>query len=138
YVAALAARVGAGKQIVVLHSVASFFVSRVDTETDKRLEELATRVPEQAEAARALLGKAAIANAKLAYRLFQQEIASSRWKSIESRGGTRQRPLWASTSTKNPVYRDVMYVERLIGPDTVNTMPPQTIEAFRDHGDVRR
>ena len=138
YMAGLEDRVGAGKQIAALHSVASFFVSRVDTETDKRLEELATRVPEQAEAARALLGKAAIANAKLAYRLFQQEIASSRWKSIESRGGTRQRPLWASTSTKNPVYRDVMYVERLIGPDTVNTMPPQTIEAFRDHGDVRR
>ena len=87
---------------------------------------------------KALQGKAAIANAKLAYRLFQSEIASPRWQALASQGATVQRPLWASTSTKNPAYRDVMYVEELIGPDTVNTMPPQTIEAFRDHGIVKR
>jgi len=106
--------------------VASFFVSRVDTEIDKRL----TQVD--------LKGKAAIANAKLAYALFQQKFAGSAWDDLVRRGARVQRPLWASTSTKNPAYRDVMYVEQLIGPDTVNTMPVATIDAFRDHGDVVR
>src|ERR1044071_5422548 len=82
--------------------------------------------------------KAAIANAKLAYALFQKQVATPRWKALAAKGATVQRPLWASTSTKNPAYRDVMYVEQLIGPDTVNTMPPQTITAFLDHGDVKR
>jgi transaldolase len=120
-------RVKAGKDISAIHSVASFFVSRVDTEIDKRLGNND-----------ALKGKAAIANAKLAYALFQQQIATPRWKALAAKGGSVQRPLWASTSTKNPAYRDVMYVEQLIGPDTVNTMPPATIEAFRDHGKTAR
>ena len=137
YMAVLEDRIAAGKQIDTIHSVASFFVSRVDSEVDKRLEAAAKTSPDSA-VLKALQGKAAIANAKLAYRLFQSEIASPRWKALASQGATVQRPLWASTSTKNPAYRDVMYVEELIGPDTVNTMPPQTIEAFRDHGIVKR
>ena len=137
YMSGLEDRIAAGKRISTIHSVASFFVSRVDTEVDKRLEELLKRSPGESEA-RELMGAAAIANAKLAYRLFQREISSRRWKAIEAKGGTLQRPLWASTSTKNPAYRDVRYVEELIGPNTVNTMPPQTIDAFRDHGNVRR
>jgi len=138
YVAGLQDRVQAGKDISTIHSVASFFVSRVDTEIDKRLEASIAKTPANQQTLKALEGKAAIANAKLAYRLFQSEIASPRWKALASKGATVQRPLWASTSTKNPAYRDVMYVEDLIGPDTVNTMPPQTIEAFRDHGVVAR
>jgi transaldolase len=127
YMKGLEARVKAGKAITDIHSVASFFVSRVDTEVDKRLG-----------SNDAIKGKAAIANAKLAYALFQKEFSSARWKALAAKGGNVQRPLWASTSTKNPAYRDVMYVEELIGPDTVNTMPPATIEAFRDHGKVAR
>ena len=123
----LEARVKAGKDISTIHSVASFFVSRVDSEVDKRL---ATND--------ALKGKAAIANAKLAYALFQKETGTPRWKALAAKGASVQRPLWASTSTKNPAYRDVMYVEQLIGPNTVNTMPPATIDAFRDHGKVAR
>ena len=136
YVAGLEDRVGAGKDIATIHSVASFFVSRVDTEVDKRID--ANKKGDNQQTLESLRGKAAIANAKLAYRLFQTEIASPRWKALASRGANVQRPLWASTSTKNPAYRDVMYVEELIGPDTVNTMPPQTIDAFRDHGIVKR
>ncbi|HMA24468.1 MAG TPA: transaldolase [Gemmatimonadaceae bacterium] len=138
YVAGLQDRVQAGKEISAIHSVASFFVSRVDTEIDKRLEASIAKTPANQKTLKSLEGKAAIANAKLAYKLFQSEIASPRWKALASSGATVQRPLWASTSTKNPAYRDVMYVEELIGPDTVNTMPPQTIEAFRDHGIVAR
>ena len=136
YMSGLEDRVAAGKDISTLHSVASFFVSRVDTEVDKRLDALAKQSGDTA--ASNLMGKAAIANAKLAYRLFQRECNAPRWKALEARGATVQRPLWASTSTKNPSYRDVRYVEELIGPNTVNTMPPQTIDAFRDHGEVRR
>ena len=128
YMDGLEERVKAGKDISKIHSVASFFVSRVDTEVDKRL----------GENNKALQGKAAIANAKLAYKLFQDQMASPRWKALAGKGANVQRPLWASTSTKNPAYRDVMYVEELIGPDTVNTMPPATIDAFRDHGVVKR
>jgi transaldolase len=120
-------------------SVASFFVSRVDTEVDKRLDALMPQLS-GADRARAveLHGRAAIANAKLAYRLFQREFRSPRWAALRERGARVQRPLWASTSTKNPAYRDVMYVEQLIGPHTVNTMPPATVDAFRDHGVVAR
>jgi transaldolase len=107
-------------------SVASFFVSRVDTEADKRLE----GHPE-------LQGKLAIANAKLAYEHFLETFKGPRWDFLAGKGATTQRCLWASTSTKNPAYRDVLYVEELIGPDTVNTMPLETIEAFQDHGEVR-
>jgi transaldolase len=138
YMAGLEDRVAAGKDITKIHSVASFFVSRVDTETDKRLDAAAKANPGEAGALEALKGKAAIANAKLAYKLYQEQIASPRWMALSAKGATLQRPLWASTSTKNPAYRDVMYVEQLIGPNTVNTMPPQTVDAFRDHGNVAR
>jgi len=137
YMSGLEDRIKAGKQIDSIHSVASFFVSRVDSEIDKRLD-AAAKTSSNAAALKSLQGKAAVANAKLAYRLFQTEIATPRWAALAAQGATVQRPLWASTSTKNPAYRDVMYVEELIGPDTVNTMPPQTIEAFRDHGIVKR
>jgi transaldolase len=138
YIGGLEDRVAAGKDIATLHSVASFFVSRVDSEIDKRLDAAAKSAPDKAQTLAALKGKAAIANAKLAYRLFQAETSTPRWKALAARGANVQRPLWASTSTKNPEYRDVMYVEELIGPDTVDTVPPATIEAFRDHGAVER
>ena len=109
-------------------SVASFFVSRVDTEADKRLEALGNTK---------LQGKLAIANAKLAYEHYLEAFSGPRWDYLAGKGATKQRCLWASTSTKNPAYRDVMYVEELIGPETVNTMPLETIEAFQDHGEVR-
>jgi transaldolase len=109
-------------------SVASFFVSRVDSEADKRLE--AVGKPK-------LQGKLAIANAKLAYQHYLQAFSGPRWEYLEGKGAKKQRCLWASTSAKNPAYRDVMYVEELVGPETVNTMPLETIEAFQDHGEVR-
>jgi transaldolase len=109
--------------------VASFFVSRVDTETDKRLDELGG----DAMKLKGLLG---IANAKLAYQNYLEVFAGPRWEALEAKGATKQRCLWASTSTKNPEYRDVMYVEELIGPETVDTMPEETMVAFQDHGKV--
>jgi transaldolase len=109
-------------------SVASFFVSRVDTEADRRLDESGGHDE--------LKGKLAVANAKLAYQRYKEIFAGQRWQALEEKGATPQRCLWASTSTKNPEYRDVMYVEELIGSDTVNTMPEETIEAFQDHGEV--
>jgi transaldolase len=112
-------------------SVASFFVSRVDTKVDARLEAIGS--PE----ALALRGRAAVANAKLAYRRFGELFGPSSFQTLSSRGAKVQRPLWASTSTKNPEYRDVVYVEELIGPDTVNTLPVVTMDAFRDHGEPR-
>jgi transaldolase len=114
-----------------VRSVASFFVSRVDTETDKRLDAIGT------EEALALRGKLAIANAKLAYENYKQAFSGARWEALEAKGALPQRCLWASTSTKNAAYRDVLYVEELIGPHTVNTMPEETILAFQDHGEVR-
>jgi transaldolase len=111
-------------------SVASFFVSRVDTEADKRLDAIGT------EEALALRGKLAIANAKLAYQHYKVIFSGERWDELAAKGATKQRCLWASTSTKNPEYRDVMYVEELLGPETVNTMPLETIRAFQDHGRV--
>jgi len=113
-------------------SVASFFVSRVDTEVDRRLEAIGT--PEALE----LRGKAAVAQAKLAYRQFGETFSGPRWEALASRGARVQRPLWASTSTKNPAYPDTLYVDELIGPDTVNTLPDATIEAFSDHGTLAR
>jgi transaldolase len=110
-------------------SVASFFVSRVDTETDKRLDAIGGHDH--------LKGRLAIANAKLAYQRYKEIFAGPRWEPLKAKGATPQRCLWASTSTKNPEYRDVMYVEELIGPETVDTMPKETIEAFQDHGVVR-
>jgi transaldolase len=114
-----------------VHSVASFFVSRVDSEADKRLEAIGSKE------ALALRGKLAIANAKIAYEHYQQAFSGERWAFLAGKGANPQRCLWASTSTKNPEYRDVMYVEELVGPNTVNTMPAETIRAFQDHGDVR-
>ena len=114
-----------------VHSVASFFVSRVDTEADKRLEAVGSKD------ALALRGKLAIANAKLAYEHYEEAFSGPRWEFLAGKGANPQRCLWASTSTKNPAYRDVMYVEELIGPQTVNTMPEETIRAFQDHGEVR-
>jgi transaldolase len=139
YLAGLEDRVKKNQPIDGIASVASFFVSRVDTEIDKRLDALIARAigPER-DRLKTLKGRAAIANAKLAYRLFTRKFAGPRWDALVKQGARVQRPLWASTSTKNPEYRDVMYVEELIGPDTVNTMPPATIEAFRDHGAVER
>jgi transaldolase len=139
YMAGLEDRVKAHQPIDGLASVASFFVSRVDSEIDKRLDGLVAKAPPaEKERLQMLKGRAAIANAKLAYRLFQQKFAGPRWEALAKQGARVQRPLWASTSTKNPAYRDVMYVEELIGPDTVDTMPPATIDAFKDHGVVAR
>jgi transaldolase len=139
YLAGLEDRLAAGKSIERVASVASFFVSRVDTEVDKRLDKLAANASgAERDRILALRGKAAIANAQLAYKLFREEFSSPRWAPLKAAGARLQRPLWASTSSKNPAYRDVLYVEQLIGPDTVNTMPPATIEAFRDHGEVNR
>lgn len=118
-------------------SVASFFVSRVDTLVDKLLAAKADADPSQAERIHALQGKAAIANAKLAYELFASIFYGERFAPYRAQGAQVQRPLWASTSTKNPKYRDVVYAEALIGKDTVDTMPPATVEAFADHGEVR-
>jgi transaldolase len=121
-------------------SVASFFVSRVDTEVDRRLETFATQTPDSELAAklRASLGTAAVAQAREAYRIFKERFTGPRWEALAQKGAKVQRLLWASTSTKNPAYPDLMYVDQLIGPDTVNTMPDQTIEAFLDHGTVAR
>jgi transaldolase len=130
YIRGLERLVESGGDPSTVASVASFFVSRVDTEGDKRLEAIGT------EAALALRGKLAIANAKLAYQNYKRVFSGERWERLVAAGATRQRCLWASTSTKNPDYRDVMYVEELIGPETVNTMPKETIEAFQDHGEI--
>ena len=139
YMAGLEDRVKARQPIDGLASVASFFVSRVDTEIDKRLDAMIAKAqPAEKERLQLLKGRAAIANAKLAYRLFRQKFSGPRWEALAKQGARVQRPLWASTSTKNPAYRDVMYVEELIGPDTVDTMPPATIEAFADHGAVEK
>jgi transaldolase len=128
YIRGLERLVAAGGDPSAVASVASFFVSRVDTETDRRLDENGGHDE--------LRGKLAIANAKLAYQRYGELFTGERWAFLESKGATPQRPLWASTSTKNPDYRDVMYVEDLIGPMTVNTMPEETITAFQDHGKV--
>ncbi len=138
YIAGLEQRVAAGHAINHIGSVASFFVSRVDAAIDKQLETMASADPSSASTLRALQGKAAIANAKLAYRLFTASFSGSRWRALTAHGARVQRPLWASTSTKNPAYRDVIYVEELVGPNTVNTLPPATLEAFRDHGETRQ
>lgn len=133
YIKGLEKRLASGQSVAGIASVASFFVSRVDVNIDEQLSKL-----ENAE----LQGKAAIANAKLAYAQFQevfgQNRPNERWSKLEAAGAQVQRPLWASTGTKNPDYSDVLYVDTLIGPHTVNTMPPKTLEAFQDHGTVSR
>jgi transaldolase len=120
---------GGGDPRGKLASVASFFVSRVDTEADKRLDQIGGHDE--------LKGKLAIANAKLAYQTYREVFSTPEWEELEAKGATKQRCLWASTSTKNPEYRDVLYVEELVGPDTVNTMPRETVEAMLDHGEIR-
>jgi len=137
YLTGLEQRVAAGLPVDRIASVASFFVSRVDTKVDGRLSEIIDRGDAHAEKAQSLLGKAAIANARLAYAKYQEVFGSLRFQALKAQGARIQRPLWASTSTKNPAYRDVLYVEELVGPDTVNTMPPHTVMAFLDHGQVR-
>lgn len=136
YLSALEERVAQGLDVTRLASVASFFVSRVDSLVDKKLDALAQRSPELRERAEALRGRVAIANAKLAYQDWKARTAEPRWARLAAKGARPQRLLWASTSTKDPRYRDVVYVEELIGPETVDTMPPATFEAFRDHGRV--
>jgi transaldolase len=128
YIRGLERLVESGGDPSKVASVASFFVSRVDTEADKRLDAIGGHDE--------LKGKLAIANAKLAYEKYNELFSGSRWEPLAAKGATKQRCLWASTSTKNPAYRDVMYVEDLIGPETVNTMPEETIDAFQDHGEV--
>jgi transaldolase len=128
YLRGLERLVAEGGDPSAVASVASFFVSRVDTETDKRLDEIGGHDE--------LKGKLAIANAKLAYQRYKELFSGERWAALVVKGATPQRCLWASTSTKNPAYRDVLYVEDLIGPETVNTMPEETIRAFQDHGEV--
>jgi transaldolase len=127
YIRGLERLVETGGDPSTVASVASFFVSRVDTEADRRFDAIGKQE---------LKGKLAIANAKLAYQRYEEIFSGARWQALASQGATTQRCLWASTSTKNPEYRDVMYVEELIGPETVNTMPKETIEAFQDHGRV--
>ncbi|GGU30836.1 transaldolase [Nocardioides albus] len=131
YLTGLEQAKAAGKDLSTIRSVASFFVSRVDTEIDKRLEAIGT--PE----ATALLGKAAVANAIAAYAAFEEVHASERWTALAGAGANAQRPLWASTGVKNPAYPDTLYVTDLVVADTVNTMPEKTMDAFADHGEVR-
>ena len=126
-----------GGDISKVHGVASFFVSRIDTQIDKEIDRRVKAADSQTEKLKALRGKVAIANAKVAYRRYQEMIESPRWKTLAAAGASPQRLLWASTGTKDPAYSDVLYVETLIGPDTVNTMPTKTLEAFKDHGQVR-
>ena len=132
YLAGLEAFVAGGGDPSTVSSVASFFVSRVDTEADRRLEAIGT--PEALD----LRGKAAVANAQLAYQTFLERFAGPRWEALAAKGARLQRPLWASTSTKNPAYPDTLYVDTLIGPNTVNTMPDKTLDDFDDHGTVAR
>jgi len=127
-------RAAAGESIERVASVASFFLSRIDTLLDPRLEKLAQLPGENGQRARGLVGKIAVASAKVAYQIYKEQYASPQWKKLAGKGARPQRLLWASTSTKNKAYSDVMYVEPLIGPDTVNTLPPETIAAYRDHG----
>jgi len=120
-----------GKDLSTIHSVASFFVSRVDTEVDKRLDAL-----DGSDEAKALKGKAGIANARLAYHAYDEVFATPRWQVLEAEGAHKQRPLWASTGVKDPAYPDTMYVTELVAPNTVNTMPSKTLEAVADHGEI--
>lgn len=140
YIRGLEARTAQDQDISKIASVASFFLSRIDSNIDQRIDERLKRIGTEDESEEARLqafkGKAAIANAKIAYQKFKEIIQSDRWKALSAKGANPQRLLWASTSTKNPDYNDVMYVNELIGPNTVNTMPPATIEACADHCDI--
>ena len=135
YLRGLERRAATGADIRRIHSVASVFVSRFDVLVDRLLQD---KVQAGEAAAQAFLGKAALGNARLTYQRFLRTFSGPRWEKLAAAGANLQRPLWASTSTKNPAYRDVLYAEQLIGPHTVDTMPPQTVDAFRDHGVVAR
>jgi transaldolase len=139
YLSAVEQRIAAGLPVGSLHSVASFFVSRVDTNVDKKLDRITKDDAggNRGKAARELRGKAAIANARLAYQAFEEVFRSGRFRALEGKGARLQRPLWASTSTKDPAYPDLYYVEALVAPHTVDTMPPETFDAYRDHGDPK-
>ena len=137
YINALEARAARGESVDNVASVASTFVSRIDTAVDAQLEALAASRPDAAKEAQALLGQAAVANSKAVYRIFEDIFGGERFQRLAARGARRQRPLWASTSTKNPEYPPTLYVDELIGPDTVNTMPENTMTAFRDQGEVQ-
>src|SRR6188508_1229450 len=139
YIAGLEKYVANGGDPAPVASVASFFVSRIDSAVDKQLDDKIARAndPSEKERLSALKGKVAIANAKLAYQDYKRMFAGSRWEKLAAKGAKPQRLLWASTGTKNKDYSDVLYVEELIGPDTVNTVPPATLDAFRDHGTPR-
>jgi transaldolase/glucose-6-phosphate isomerase len=139
YIAGLEDLAGRGGNLKKMASVASFFISRIDTLIDSLLNDKlkATTDLSQQALLKSVLGKVAIANGKLTYQAYQRIFSGPRWQALSAKGAQTQRVLWASTSTKNPAYRDVIYVEELIGPDTVNTMPPATIDAFRDHGLLR-
>jgi transaldolase / glucose-6-phosphate isomerase len=139
YVAGLEDLAARGGNLKKMASVASFFISRIDTLIDSLLNDKlkATTDANQQALLKSLLGKIAIANGKLTYQKYQSVFSGPRWQALAAKGAQTQRVLWASTSTKNPAYRDVIYVEELIGPDTVNTMPPATVDAFRDHGLLR-
>ncbi len=139
YISGLEARARKGEPLDAVSSVASFFVSRVDTVVDGRLKERAGRAESDSEkkGLKELAGRAAVANAKLAYRKFKEIFSDPRFTTLKSKGARVQRVLWASTSTKDPQYRDVLYVEELVGPDTVTTLPPVTYDAFKDHGKVK-
>lgn len=136
FIRGLEERLAAGKPVERVASVASFFVSRVDSNIDARLEKIAAEQPDKSALALAMRGKAAVANAKLAYRQFEEKFSGERWEKLAQAGARAQRPLWASTGAKNPNYSDLIYVEPLMGPFTVNTMPPATVDAFRHHGVV--
>jgi len=139
YVAGLEDLAARGGNLKKMSGVASFFISRIDTLIDSMLDQKlkSTSDPNQQALLKSLLGKVAIANGKLTYQRYQKIFSGPKWEKLAAKGAQTQRVLWASTSTKNPNYRDVMYVEELIGPDTVDTMPPATIDAFREHGRVR-
>ncbi len=140
YITGIERRLAAGGSVEAVRSVASFFVSRVDSETDRRLDALETAPARSSRAliAGGLKGKAAVANAKVAYDAYVRHFEGARFRKVMAEGAAVQRPLWASTSTKNPAYRDTLYVDELIGPDTINTLPPATLEAFADHGTAAR
>ena len=134
YIEGLEERVKAGKPVDHIFSVASFFLSRIDTMVDPMLEKIITQGGQQADLAKTLLGKAAIASAKMAYQIYKELFFSERFNALREKGANPQRLLWASTGTKNKAYSDVKYIEALIGPDTVNTVPQDTLKAYRDHG----
>jgi transaldolase len=134
YVAGLEARLAQGKSIKRIASVASFFLSRIDVLIDPTLEKIIAQDGKQAELAKQVHGQVAIASAKVAYQIYKEIFGSDRFKKLAAQGAQTQRLLWASTSTKNPAYSDVKYVEPLIGPDTINTVPVETLDAYRDHG----